>query len=280
MTNGVFQFTFVVPKDINYQYGFGKISYYAHDDVSEDAAGYYDKIVIGGTNPNAIVDDQPPAVEVYMNSEDFVFGGITNENPVLLVKLSDDNGINVVGNSIGHDLTGVMDDNTQNTYQLNDFYEAELDDHTKGLVRFPLFNLEEGKHKIKVRAWDIANNSAEGYTEFVVAKSEEVALEHVLNFPNPFMDNTAFQFEHNLPNQLVDIQIRIFTVSGNLVKTIEQQMMTEGTRVTDIKWNGTDDFGDQLARGVYLYKVEVAGFNPTGETITTESKFEKLVILK
>ena len=280
VTNGKFQFTFVVPVDINYSYGYGKISYYAHDGVSTDAAGYYDKVIIGGTDPNAVVDDQPPVVEVYMNNEEFVFGGITNENPVLFVKLSDDNGINVVGNSIGHDLTGVLDQNTQGTLVLNDFYESELDDYTKGTVRFPLFDLEEGKHTIKVRAWDIANNSGEGYTEFIVANSAEVALDHVLNYPNPFMENTSFEFEHNLPNQLVEVQIRVFSVSGRLVKTIQEQVMAEGTRITDIQWDGTDEYGDQLARGVYLYKVKLGGSNSSGEAINAESEFEKLVILK
>lgn len=280
VTNGRFQFTFVVPKDINYSYDYGKLSYYAHDEVSEDASGFYDRIIIGGTDPNALADDQPPLVEVFMNSEDFVFGGITDENPVLLVKLSDDNGINVVGNSIGHDLTGVLDQNTQGTYVLNDFYESELDDYTKGTVRYPLFNLEEGKHEIKVRAWDIANNSAEGYTEFIVANSAEVALDHVLNYPNPFMDNTSFQFEHNLPNQLVDVQIRVFSVSGRLVKTIDEQVMTEGTRITGIEWDGTDEYGDQLGRGVYLYKVKIGGSDAAGDNIDAESDFEKLVILK
>ena len=280
VTNGTWQFTFVVPKDINYTFGQGKISYYAHDDISQDASGYYDKIVIGGTNSNAINDDQPPLVEVYMNSENFVFGGITDENPVLLVKLSDDNGINVVGNSIGHDLTGVLDENTQSTYQLNDFYESALDDHTKGTVRYPLFNLEEGKHGIKVRAWDIANNSAEGYTEFIVAKSAEVALSHVLNYPNPFMENTSFQFEHNLSDQVLDVQIRVFTVSGRLVKTIQEQVIADGNRITDINWDGKDDFGDDIARGIYLYKVKIGGTDNGGDQITAESEFEKLVILK
>ena len=280
VTNGLWKFTFVVPKDINYTFGQGKISYYAHDEVSQDAGGFYDKIVIGGTNSNAINDDQPPVVEVFMNSENFVFGGITDENPVLLVKLSDDNGINVVGNSIGHDLTGVLDENTQNTYQLNDFYESALDDHTKGTVRYPLFNLEEGKHGIKVRAWDIANNSAEGYTEFIVAKSAEVALSHVLNYPNPFMENTSFQFEHNLADQVLDVQVRIFTVSGRLVKTIQEQVIADGNRITDVNWDGKDDFGDDIGRGVYLYKVTIGGTDNSGDQITAESEFEKLVVLK
>ena len=82
-----------------------------------------------------------------MNNENFIKGGITDANPVIFIKLSDDTGINVAGNSIGHDLTGVLDENTQNTYVLNDFYESELDDYTKGTVRYPLFNLEEGKYQ-------------------------------------------------------------------------------------------------------------------------------------
>lgn len=281
--NGTFRFTFVVPKDINYEYGPGKISYYAKDeDQKIDAAGNYDRIIIGGTDPNAFADDLGPKVDVFMNTVDFVFGGITDENPTLLVKLEDDNGINVVGNSIGHDLEGTLDDNTQNTYLLNEFYESELDDYTKGTVQFPLSKLAEGRHTIRVKAWDVANNSAEGYTEFVVASSSEVALEHVLNYPNPFTDQTCFQFDHNLTNQELEVLVHIYTVSGRLVKTIEQFIFSDGAIRQDncIPWNGKDDFGDQLARGVYLYKVKVRAVNTGDSTISGESDFEKLVILK
>ncbi len=278
--NGVFSFTFIVPKDINYEYGYGKISYYAEDGSQQDARGYYDGIVIGGTDPNGIQDDQGPLVEVYMNNEDFVLGGLTDPNPTLLVKLSDDHGINVAGTSIGHDLTGILDQNTQNTYILNDFYEAELDDHTKGAVRFPLFNIAEGQHMIKVKAWDVANNSAEGFTEFVVASGEDAALEHVLNYPNPFTTCTNFQFEHNMAGQLLDVRVQIFTVSGKLAKTIQTEVNADGYRVTDIKWDGTDDYGDRLGRGVYIYKVKVRSLSNPSASIKGESDFEKLVILK
>ncbi len=278
--NGEFEFSFVVPKDINYELGKGKISYYAQDNGLRDANGSYENIIIGGTNPNVANDDQPPLVEVFMNNEDFVFGGLTDENPILFVRLSDDNGINVAGSSIGHDLTGVLDENSQNTYLLNDFYEAELDDYTKGSVRFPLFDVPTGRHSIVVKAWDVANNSAEGITEFVVAESATAALEHVLNYPNPFTTNTSFQFEHNLSDQLVDVQIRIFTVSGKLVKTIDEQVLSDGYRVRDITWNGTDDYGSQLARGVYLYKVKIASAEEGFRANQIESDFEKLVILK
>jgi hypothetical protein len=279
VTNGVFKFSFIVPKDIDYDFGQGKISYYADNGNDEDATGSYENFVIGGTNNLAIADDEGPKVEVYMNTEEFVFGGITDENPTLLVVLEDDNGINTSGTGIGHDLTGVLNDNTQSTYVLNDFYESELDNFKKGVVRYPLSNMEEGRHTIKVKAWDIANNSGEGSTEFVVASSAEVALDHVLNYPNPFTTSTEFQFEHNFPNQPLIVQVQIFTVSGQLVKTIQQNVQPDGYRVTGITWDGTDDFGSRIGRGVYVYKVSV-GAETGSENISSESKFEKLVILK
>ena len=278
---GRFEFTFVVPKDINFEFGPGKISYYAAD-ASEmvDAAGYFEDVVIGGASDNLLADKEGPQVDVFMNTIDFVFGGITDENPTLLVVLEDENGINVVGNSIGHDLEAVLDDNTQNSFLLNDFYEAKQDDYTQGEVRYPLNALEEGLHTLQVKAWDVANNPSEGYTEFVVANTAEVALKHVLNYPNPFTDQTCFQFDHNLSGQEMDVLIQIYTVSGRLVKTLEQTLITDGAiRLDDcISWDGRDDFGDRLAKGVYLYKVSVRV--NSASPLQGESDFQKLVLLK
>ena len=278
--NGGFQFTFVVPKDINYKYGFGKISYYAENE-EYDAAGYYNNLIIGGTSKNAIVDNEGPLIEVFMNDSTFIFGGTTNPNPTLYVRLSDENGINVSGTSIGHDLTAVLDNNTQNTFLLNEFYAAAQDDHTKGSVQFPLSELAPGLHQIKVKAWDVFNNSAEGFTEFIVATSENSALERVLNYPNPFTTNTQFQFLHNISTgQQLEVQIRIFTISGRLVKTIDADLISDGNRVSGINWDGKDEFGDNLARGTYLYKVSVRPSNLNGTGTVINSDFEKLVILK
>ncbi len=278
VTNGVWKFSFVVPKDIDYAFGQGKISYYATNNET-DATGSFENFIVGGTDPSVSADNLPPVVQVFMNDEKFVQGGITDPNPTLLVKLSDDNGINVAGTSIGHDLSGVLDEN-KNNLKLNNFYEAVKDDPSKGVVRYPLSKLALGKHTIKVKAWDIANNSAEGYTEFIVATDAKAALDHVLNYPNPFSTNTKFQFEHNLTNQNLKVRVSVYSVSGRLVKTIDEDIMAEGYRITDIRWDGKDDFGDDLARGVYLYKVKVTGKDDKGKKTQAESEFEKLVILK
>ncbi len=279
VNSGRFAIEFIVPKDINYVYGIGKISYYAENGTPLDAAGADENIVIGG-NANLIQDDKPPVVMPFLNTDAFVTGGITNNSPRVLIRCSDDYGMNVTGTSLGHDLTAVLDGNVLETIVLNDFYVSEQDNFRRGQAIFPLRNLAPGRHTLHVKGWDIANNPGEGYTEFVVAEDGKAALDHVLNYPNPFTTNTYFQFEHNLAGQLLDVQISIFTVSGKLVKTIQHSAATDGFRVADIQWNGLDDYGDRLARGVYLYRVKVRGTDLSGATATAESDFEKLVILK
>jgi hypothetical protein len=273
VTNGFFRFSFVVPKDIAYQYGAGKISYYAENGV-EDAHGYYEKVIIGGSDPNAVADNAGPDVMLYMNDDKFVLGGITDENPDLFARVKDDNGINTVGNGIGHDITATLDANTANAVVLNDYYQSDLNSYKSGTIRYPYNNLSEGKHTLTLKIWDVHNNSSKSYTEFVVAKSAEMALSHVLNYPNPFTTKTQFYFEHNQCCQTLEVELQIFTVSGKLVKTITQFVSAEGNRSNPIDWDGRDDYGDKIGRGVYIYKLKVK----TTEGATAE-KIEKLVIL-
>lgn len=273
VTNGQFSFSFIVPKDINYDFGSGKLSYYAEDGFF-DANGF-DSIIIGGSADSFAIDEQGPEVQVFMNDEKFVFGGTTDENPVMLVKLADESGINTAGSAIGHDISAVLNEENTDKITLNEFYEAALDDYTRGEVRYPLNNMEPGTHKVRVKAWDVHNNSGEGYTEFVVAESAELALSHVLNYPNPFTTHTAFWFEHNRPGEPLLVTVQIFTVSGKVVKTIQQQVTTEGYRVDNIHWNGLDEFGDEIGKGVYVYKVTVTA--PDGEQA---EEYEKLVLLR
>jgi len=274
VVNGDYSCTFVVPKDIVYTYGKGKISYYTKNG-SIDGSGYYNNFIIGGTNNSPITDISGPDMRVFMNDTRFVSGGITTKNPVLLVQLNDSAGVNTVGNGIGHDLSAVMDDNTERTYILNDYYESELNTYQRGTVKYPFKNLENGSHKLLLKAWDIYNNSSEAHLDFVVAESAELALSHVLNYPNPFTTYTEFWFEHNQPCCGLDVQVQIFTISGKLLKTISTHVETTGFRADPIPWDGTDDFGDRIGKGVYIYKLRVKS-----SAGLYADKIEKLVILK
>ncbi len=281
VVNGKFTFSFVVPQDINYQIGFGKISYYAKQNNSLlDAGGYDYRLKVGGTGVVAVRDNEPPVVKLFMNDDKFLSGGITNDKPLLIAQLSDDTGINSAGAGIGHDITAVLDENTENAKVLNDFFETEANSSRKGTVRYPLSKLSEGKHTITVKCWDVTNKSGSSKIEFNVEKQKEMTLAHVLNYPNPFSVQTSFQFEHNKPGVPLTAQIQIFTVSGKLVKTIDRNVVSNGFRVSDITWDATDDYGDRLANGVYVYRINVSYPNGTEGTTTLQGNWEKLVLFK
>lgn len=273
VSNGEFNFSFLVPKDISYNFGKGKISYYAHNGV-DDASGYYDQVVIGGSNPNPVADNQGPVINLFMNDEKFVAGGVTNENPKIYALVSDSSGINTIGSGIGHDVVALLDDNTSKPIILNDYYESDLNTYQRGKIRYPFNELPEGNHRLSLKLWDVQNNSSTVYTDFVVAKQAELALTHILNYPNPFTTKTKFFIEHNQCCTTLKVLIQVYTISGKVVKSINQTILNEGFRFDGIEWDGKDEFGDKLARGVYIYKVSVSD----GEKKKAD-KIEKLVIL-
>ncbi|WP_130734091.1 type IX secretion system sortase PorU [Flavobacterium sp. J27] len=277
VNNGVFELSFVVPQDIKIPVGNGKISFYAkrNNPILEDQTGYNKDILIGGVNANAPADNAPPVVRLYLNDESFVSGGISNCSPILLAFLEDENGINTAS-GIGHDIVAILDGDESNPYILNDYYETENDDFTKGKVRYQFRNLTSGLHTILFKAWDVYNNLVTAEIQFnAVCGSENIALERVLNYPNPFVSYTEFWFTHNRPFESLDVQVQILTITGKLIKTINQQVMTEGFLCRELKWDGKDDFGDKIGKGVYVYKLTVRS-SLTGDTA---EKYEKLVIL-
>ena len=273
--DGHFEFEFIVPKDIPFQYGIGKISYYMVKNNSfEDGSGYAYNYNVGGANLNAPEDTKGPEIDIFINDENFVSGSIVNENPILLAKIKDDYGVNTAGTGIGHDITAVIDGKNENTIVLNDFYESDEDTYQSGKLKYQLQNLAEGKHTLELKAWDVYNNSATSTIEFEVKQKSELSIDHVLNYPNPFTTYTEFWFEHNQALSTLQVRIQIYTVSGRLVKSIHETVQTDGYISNSIVWDGRDDFGDRLARGVYVYKLRVQ--TTDGSSI---EKFEKLVIL-
>ncbi len=270
--NGEWSFTFIAPKDIAYQYGYGKFSFYAKSGEI-DAAGYFTDVVVGGYNQFAEPDFTGPTIEMYMNDDSFINNGITDENPDLLAYLWDDQGINTVGSGIGHDILATLDGGK--AYVLNNYYESELDDYKSGKVLYPFYNLSTGHHSLELKVWDIHNNSATGKLDFIVANSESMAIEELMNYPNPFYESTTFSFEHNLSGADLEIIVQVFSLQGQLMKTIRDVHYSEGYKYKSEKWAGTDDGGNKLPGGLYVYKVMVR--NPSGSFSEATSK---LIILK
>lgn len=275
VTGGNFEFNFVVPRDIRVPLGNGRISFYAKQNSQLlDKTGVNTDIKVGGINENAVADTTPPTVRLYMNDESFISGGITNESPILLAMLEDENGMNTAS-GIGHDMIAILDGDESNPFLVTDYYETELDNYKKGRVKFPFRNLEKGLHTLTFKAWDVYNNPISAEIQFVVVGDETLTLTNVLNYPNPFVSYTQFWFTHNRPFEPLDVQVQVMTVTGKVVWTRNQLINTDGFLSREITWDGRDDFGDRIGKGVYIYKLTVRSTITNNRT----EKFEKLVIL-
>jgi len=272
--DGEFEFTFIVPKDIAYKYGNGKISLYAENgDI--DAAGFTRDIIVGGYDEYSSEDDNGPRIELFINNTNFVNGGITDENPVLLAFVQDENGINTTGNGIGHDISSTLDSDPNNVKILNDYYVADANSYKSGIISFPYFDLEDGSHTLELKVWDIHNNSSKASIDFVVTSSGSIALNELFNYPNPVMDYTTFSFEHNQSGEEMDVSIDIYSMDGKRVTRLENTFIADSYRNNEIKWDLTDQNGSKIAKGIYLYKVLIKLADGKEATKTS-----KLVVVK
>jgi len=256
VSKGYFNFSFVLPKEIYFKPGDGRISLYGYTD-SIDAAGT-NTIKISGSKNLVTDDDNGPEIKLLLNDTLFINGGITHENPLLIAQLQDSSGINASGNIIGHDITLVIDGDEQNKIILNDFFTHDLNSYQKGALRFQLPTLKEGKHQLKVKAWDVLNNSGEARLNFVVMNKEQLKISAIKNFPNPFKQSTQFSFEHNQPESSLLVEIMIMGSDGNQIKNIKKLIHTQGSRNVEIYWNGEDNKGRKLVNGLYFYRIIVS----------------------
>jgi hypothetical protein len=252
VVNGEFTFTFLLPKDIKYNYGSGRINYYAYDETNNyEAQGYFENFLIGGSSTNLPNDNIGPEIDIYLNSPEFVSGGKVNETPLFVANISDENGINTVGSGIGHDLLLTVDNDPNKTYILNDYYTAAENSYQQGTVSYKLSTLPEGKHTLTFRAFDLLNNSTSDTIEFEVVKGLAPVIFSVYNYPNPVREQTKFVIQHDRPETLLTTTVEIFDLSGRKIWMFSQ------TSADEVTWNLTTSNGEKVQKGIYLYRVSI-----------------------
>ena len=266
VNSGEFSFSFVVPKDIENNYANGRISYYAKDDSGNDASGFDDSFVIGGIAEEIDYDYDGPEISLYINNRNFIDGGITGKDPILLADIVDLSGVNTVGNGIGHDITAILDNNSSSPYILNEFYTSDLDNYRKGVVEFPLNDLSVGEHTITFKIWDVFNNSSESVISFVVTDDASIIISDFVNYPNPFAGSTEFYFQNNQSGQMIDLSIDIYSITGMHIRSINRSVYNDGYRIGPINWDGKSKNGDNLSAGLYIAKLNIDLENGMFET--------------
>jgi len=258
IVDGSFEFTVRIPKDISYQYGFGKINYYALDTSQfVDAWGEYEQLLIGGINEDAEIDDDGPEINLYLDTHNFKPGNTTSSKPLLIADLFDEQGIQTTGHSLGRDLSLVIDSDFGNSKIVNDYFSPDVDTYQSGEVKYQFNNLTAGWHVLSLKAWDLQNNSSEESIDFYVDDDAEILLREVVNYPNPFINETNFGFVHNKSGVQLQVEIKIYDLNGRFVGILNETIYSSGYQSQAIVWNGRNQNGDKVNPGLYTYHISV-----------------------
>ena len=251
VVDGEFEFSFMVPKDIRYNYGKGRIVYYAMDaDTREEAIGHYEDFVIGGSSALMVKDTIGPELAIYLNTPAFKDGDQTYEYPHFYADVYDENGINTVGTGIGHDLLLVIDADPKQTYVLNNYFNASSNSYQRGQVSYKMPEQSEGEHTLTFRAWDLYNNSSSASLNFQVVKGLDPQIYSVTTYPNPVVASGVLHMvvEYDQPDEVIELEVRICDVSGQLVYTHKQN------GADGLRWS-MNQFVSKS--GVYVYQVKI-----------------------
>ncbi|HEX2788073.1 MAG TPA: type IX secretion system sortase PorU [Ignavibacteria bacterium] len=251
VTNGKWKIEFVVPRDISYDTGHGKIITYFNNSGT-DGSGYTNKFFLNGIDSNAAVDTVGPRITLYMDSRNFRSGDMLNQNTKIIADFFDENGMNLTG-TIGHKIEAVINNNENNKIDLTQFYNSTTN-YQNGTLEYALNNLADGNYSIKLRAFDTYNNVGETQVDFTVTSNKQLTIENIYNYPNPMKDMTNFLFQHNFDVPL-NVDIRIYTVSGRLIKELNKENISD--KFVQIEWDGKDADGDAIANGTYIYRLVV-----------------------
>lgn len=271
--DGIFNFTFIVPRDIDYSFGQGKISYYASDSA-RDMNGSFNDIIVGGFSNSTLSDSEGPDIKIYMNDTLFKNGGITDNNPRLLAVIEDQGGINTTGSGIGHDLSGFLDDDINNSFLLNNYFVNDVDTYMKGRIIYNLTGLSEGNHSITIKAWDNFNNSSQKSILFLVETGGKFILKNLFNYPNPFLNETHVRVEHNRPDSDLNVTINIYNLDGRIIKIIRTKVSSTGYSIPPVTWDGNDEGGKRVGRGLYPYLIIIS----TGEGETARASGRMIIL--
>lgn len=251
--NGLFNYTFMVPKDIRYNFDNGRIVYYAVTADSletAEAVGHFEQFIIGGSGSTVAIDTIGPEMEIYLNSPAFRNGDKTYATPRFFANLYDENGINTAGAGIGHDLMLIIDDDPKMIYSLNEYFTAANNSYQAGQVSYLMEELANGPHSLTFRAWDLLNNSTTKSLNFIVEAGLDPSIYNVTTYPNPVQQSGVVHLvvNYDQPDELIETEIYLYNTAGQMVYSHKQ----DNPDAVSINLPALG-----LNTGVYIYSVKI-----------------------
>ena len=265
--SGRFTATFVVPKDIAFSSENARLYGYAISSDDRTAMGVTDELIVNEVSSESHDDDQGPLIKIFMDSRLFAAGEVVRDEPILIVDLSDDTGINTTGIGVGHGIVATFDGGAL-VEDITETFATSLEDSRSGTATKQIFSLVPGLHTVRVRAWDVLNNMSEAETTFRIATDDEgIVGSWSTNYPNPFSSTTTIRIKHNTSAPFT-ADVAIYDVQGRLV--YDADMAVQDMQTAELEWDGRSSEGTSLPTGVYVAMIHVKEIN--GDTSIIRGK--------
>jgi len=260
VSKGVFTVDFILPKEVAINQGALRMQLYATNNLGNaDAIGVYDSLFVNAFSENVSTDTTGPVFEkVFINDTLNQYKQKTwiNANSNLYINLKDSSGIQTSGNSLGHDISLVIDGEAQSPIILNNYYTADVNTYQSGKLKYALPTLSEGAHQLIVKAWDLIGNSNKDTINVIVPNSQSLAVKNLTNYPNPVLSSTRFSFEISQLREVNKSLIYTIEIYNNI--GIKQLTKTfEGPILNRVVLSNVVEVGS-LPAGTYFYKLIVA----------------------
>lgn len=275
VVNGRFEVSFILSKDIDFEVGDGRVSYYAYSTDSIEASGALNTILVGGVSDVVSDDSEGPTIDMWIDYPEFVNGGKTGPNPIVYARIEDVSGINTSGLGIGHNLSICVDNDRENAINVNSNFVYDLGSFTSGTLSYQMPTLADGNHTISLKAWDNLNNSNSQQVEIISSVSTGISFGSIDLTPQPYYDDKAMKlcFTHNCGGGTINLTLRIYGLNGQLLTQSTANVIANGSMVDDI--NLVDVIPDIRSLSSGLYFLEV-----TAECKGRKGSFAKKIAIK
>lgn len=259
VTNGQWETTVILPAEIADNFRPATLLMFAqNDDATLSAGGVSRSLYAYGLADDAIVDDNPPKIEqLYLNHETFETGSTVNSTPMLIARISDDNGFNLSSSGIGH-MMSVRIDETTNLTDVSGSFTPDADGTPAGTINYSLPELAPGNHTALLKVWDVAGNSASSTIDFFVDPNSAPKIFELYSDANPARTEANFYVVHNRPEAMLTVKIEVFDINGVLIWETSTSGRSEMYSSSPVNWNLTDRSNNRVSHGIYIYRATVS----------------------
>lgn len=243
------------------------MSFYAYATNSNaEAVGTNRDFYVYGFREPEKPDTEAPVIErMVLNHEGFESGDAVNPSPMLIAHVSDNMGLNLSVSGIGQSMTLQLDDMTTMT-DVSFFYTPDADGNPGGVINYPLENLAEGAHSLRLRVFDTSGNHVSRTIDFNVTRGLAPQIFDVYTDANPASTAANFYIRHDRPELVATVTVGVYDLMGRQIWTNTRKGMSDHDVSAPVTWDLTDGAGRRVNRGIYLYRATITTDNETFET--------------